>query len=182
MDNSFIIYCKLHPTKQAVKYCKDCKIFICRECSFSNHETHNSSLQTLNIPSHPKENIKNLKELTKIKLSDYNAVTFKCMNQVFHQAKDYCQNCKNFICKNCISKHDKSHIILNLSDIFNQFNFVINDIIVGEKNIEKKSDEKIIEKKKEINIHVNQIDYEKYINQIDDYILKLNLLKNNFKI
>ena len=179
MDNSFIIYCKLHPTKQAVKYCKDCKIFICRECSFSNHETHNSSLQTLNIPSHPKENIKNLKELTKIKLSDYNAVTFKCMNQVFHQAKDYCQNCKNFICKNCISKHDKSHIILNLSDIFNQFNFVINDIIVGEKNIEKKSDEKIIEKKKEINIHVNQIDYEKYINQIDDYILKLNLLKNN---
>ena len=179
MDNSFIIYCKLHPTKQAVKYCKDCKIFICRECSFSNHETHNSSLQTLNIPSHPKENIKSLKELTKIKLSDYNSVTFKCMNQVFHQAKDYCQNCKNFICKNCISKHDKSHIILNLSDIFNQFNLVINDIIVGEKNIEKKSDEKIIEKKKEINIHVNQIDYEKYINQIDDYIVKLNLLKNN---
>ena len=179
MDNSFIIYCKLHPTKQAVKYCKDCKIFICRECSFSNHETHNSSLQTLNIPSHPKENIKSLKELTKIKLSDYNSVTFKCMNQVFHQAKDYCQNCKNFICKNCISKHDKSHIILNLSDIFNQFNFLINDIITGEKNIEKKSDEKIIEKKKEINIHVNQIDYEKYINQIDDYIVKLNLLKNN---
>ena len=150
MDNSFIIYCKLHPTKQAVKYCKDCKIFICRECSFSNHETHNSSLQTLNIPSHPKENIKSLKELTKIKLSDYNSVTFKCMNQVFHQAKDYCQNCKNFICKNCISKHDKSHIILNLSDIFNQFNFLINDIITGEKNIEKKVMKKSLKKKKKL--------------------------------
>ena len=178
MDNSFIIYCRLHPSKQAIKYCKKCKLYICRECSFENHETHNSLLQTLNIPSHPKESIINLKELTKTKVSDYNSVSFKCMNQVFHQAKDYCQNCKNFICKNCIPKHDQKHIIINLSEIFNQFNDMVDNIISGGKKNENKVEEKIIENKKQIEIHVNQIDYEKYINKINDYILKLNELKD----
>ncbi len=178
MDNSFIIYCRLHPSKQAIKYCKKCKLYICRECSFENHETHNSLLQTLNIPSHPKESIINLKELTKTKVSDYNSVSFKCMNQVFHQAKDYCQNCKNFICKNCIPKHDQKHIIINLSEIFNQFNDMVDNIISGGKKNENKVEEKIIENKKQIEIHVNQIDYQKYINKINDYILKLNELKD----
>ena len=178
MDNSFIIYCRLHPSKQAIKYCKKCKLYICRECSFENHETHNSLLQTLNIPSHPKESIINLKKLTKTKVSDYNSVSFKCMNQVFHQAKDYCQNCKNFICKNCIPKHDQKHIIINLSEIFNQFNDMVDNIISGGKKNENKVEEKIIENKKQIEIHVNQIDYEKYINKINDYILKLNELKD----
>ena len=178
MDNSFIIYCRLHPSKQAIKYCKKCKLYICRECSFENHETHNSLLQTLNIPSHPKESIINLKELTKAKVSDYNSVSFKCMNQVFHQAKDYCQNCQNFICKNCIPKHDQKHIIINLSEIFNQFNDMVDNIISGGKKNENKVEEKIIENKKQIEIHVNQIDYQKYINKINDYILKLNELKD----
>ena len=131
MENDFQIYCKEHPNKPAVKYCTQCKSFICRECTFEKHGSHNSALKVLNISSHPKEEMKKLGDLSKTQLSKAESVSFKCMNQVFHQAKYYCQECKNYICKNCINKHDKGHNILEVKDIINQFNNVINDIISG---------------------------------------------------
>ncbi len=191
MENDFQIYCKEHPNKPAVKYCTQCKSFICRECTFEKHGSHNSALQVLNLSSHPKEEMKKLGDLSKTQLSKAESVSFKCMNQVFHQAKYYCQDCKNYICKNCINKHDKGHNILEVKDIINQFNTVINDIISGNSGNEsvKKEEIKVTEVKNNDNdnnnnknitqIGVNEIDYEKCINKINNYILKLNELKIN---
>ena len=182
MENTFVIKCKIHPEKVAIKYCKKCKYFICRECSFEKHETHNSALQSFIMPQNPKEDILKLKDLSVSHLSNINSISFQCMNQVFHQAKDYCKDCKNFICKNCINKHDKSHKIISVSELINQSSEIIEEIILEKiiNRINKEEKKEIKEEdKKKIKIEVNDIDYEKYINQINDYILKLTELKNS---
>ena len=182
MENTFVIKCKIHPEKVAIKYCKQCKFFICRECSFEKHETHNSALQSFNIPQNPKEEIIKLKDLSISQLSNINSINFQCMYQVFHQAKDYCKDCENFICKNCINKHDQSHKIVSVFNLLNQCSEIIENIISGKKInkiLEEEKKEIKENDKKEIEIEINDIDYEKYINQINDYILKLTELKNN---
>ena len=183
MENTLVIKCKLHPEKLAIKYCKQCKCFICRECSFENHETHNSALQSFNIPQNPKGDILKLKDLSVSQLSNVNSINFQCMNQVFHKAKDYCRDCKNFICKFCISKHEKSHIIVSIPELMHQSSKLIENLIlekmINKINEDEEKKEIEVEEKKKIEIEVNDIDYEKYINQINIYILKLTELKKS---
>ncbi len=148
MENTFVIKCKIHPEKVAIKYCKKCKYFICRECSFEKHETHNSALQSFIMPQNPKEDILKLKDLSVSHLSNINSISFQCMNQVFHQAKDYCRDCKNFICKFCISKHEKSHRIVSIPELMHQSSKLIENLIL-EKMINKINED---EEKKEIEV------------------------------
>ena len=45
---------------------------------------------------------------------------------VFHQAKKYCINCKDFICDKCLKKHDETHTIYTLSEIVGNVSSKIN--------------------------------------------------------
>lgn len=104
LETTFV-KCNTHQSKMAKKYCTECKIFICNSCALEQHHTHINKLNKLNVMY--LSNLQNFKKISEnlYKMNIDEKLNFKCMNFVFHEAKNFCKQCKNFICEKCIPIH-----------------------------------------------------------------------------
>jgi hypothetical protein len=122
------IMCNSHPHKMAKKYCKNekCKTYICNSCAIDNHVKHHEMIEKIDgtITKKTLDLLTNLvkKETNNVINQSNNQAqsTLKCMNFIFHEAKNYCKECKNFICDKCTSTHDESHQIIPIGNYFEE--------------------------------------------------------------
>ena len=116
------VMCSVHSSKLAKKYCSQCQSFICNACAIDNHTDHLPKVIKLNSLYHNNKDLLNKYLNLAIGNSEQfkqTSVSFKCMNFVFHEAKNFCKNCKKFICIKCSGIHfDGTHDIISISEYF----------------------------------------------------------------
>ncbi len=113
--------------KKAKRYCKNenCNIYICNSCALEDHTQHIENLQNIQIfYKKEKDSLDNFlnnsnNDFTNI---NNNMMVFKCMVNVFHGARNYCLECRNFICVKCTTNHDKTHQIVNNNQLLESLN------------------------------------------------------------
>jgi len=138
--NPRYISCENHYFKKAKKFCnyQDCKKFICNSCALEDHSNHLDNLQNIE-KFYKKESVSlenfNLKNNLE-SLENPPTFTFKCIINVYHQAKFYCTDCKDFICQKCSVNHEQSHVILSNFELVENLNEKL-DIIKSFFNKEK---------------------------------------------
>ena len=56
--------------------------------------------------------IDNIYKIFLDKITKSKGKKYKCLSSQFHECDSFCSSCKNFICNNCIKKHDNTHDII----------------------------------------------------------------------
>lgn len=204
------IQCENHLYKKAKKFCsnKDCKKFICNPCALENHSKHLESLQSINkFYKRDSDILDNFDkdfdvEFKALATKNYASLSFKCLVNVFHEARFFCLNCLNFICLKCSSTHETSHKVMKVTELFKTLvekvkllKIIINKETFFIRNMNEESNlmttydrsEFFLEEKLVKNILTLKADFLSFINNIKNvkfYLFgKLNKIfsqKNNF--
>jgi hypothetical protein len=134
MENKILCICK----KTAKRFCDECKVYLCNECTLDNHSQHVNKVFKINS-LYSTNIITFLHDIFDI---DKPIMEYKCdCNQDAHFL---CKSCRSFICDKCLQEHAKSHPTMSINEYFDSIKRrigIFQNILKG-----KLLDDKLIER------------------------------------
>ena len=180
---------KDYNTNNAKPFCAPCGDIFCEQCVFNLYNTKNKIIR---CPLHKKEFIiefnkflnyfDTLTNINRFNLEEKD-INLYCIRHNKKKLKYFCEDDKNFLCDNCLSKHEGHKYIefnLNKENFFNEINSLKNNfenLKIKYLNEKTKINQFFISAKKNLEEQVNKIN--KYFNNL---IKVINDKKNQMMI